>query len=79
VPISTPKPIVLVLTSDYLYQLDIATGNLTDLKNEPQYQNLTVAPNGDFILADYYNFEKVKTLIEQIESPIQMDMIELRK
>jgi hypothetical protein len=52
---------------------------LTDLEDVPQYQNLTIAPNGDFILADYYNFEKVKTSIEQIESPIQMDMIEFKK
>jgi hypothetical protein len=81
VAISTLKNIVLVLTSDYLYQLDIETGNLTDLEDQPQYQNLTVAPNGDFILADYYNFEKVTTSIKQktsIESPIQMDIIEFK-
>ncbi|MFA9187824.1 hypothetical protein AAGV33_06845 [Flavobacterium sp. FBOR7N2.3] len=81
VAISTPKNIVLILTSDYLYQLDRETGNLTDLENKPQYQNLTVAPNGDFILADYYNFEKITTNIKQkisIESPIQMDMIEFK-
>ena len=82
VAISTLKNIVLVLTSDYLYQLDRETGNLTDLEDQPQYQNLTTAPNGDFILADYYNFEKVSTNIKQktsIESPIQMDMIEFKK
>lgn len=82
VAISTPNSIVLVLTSDYLYQLDIETGNLSDWEDQPQYQNLTVAPNGDFILADYYNLEKVTTSIKQkesIESPIQMDIIEFRK
>jgi hypothetical protein len=81
VAISTLKNIVLVLTSDYLYQLDLETGILTDLEDQPQYQNLTVAPNGDFILADYYNFEKVTTSIKQktsIESPIQMDIIEFK-
>ena len=81
VAISTSKNIVLVLTSDYLYQLDRETGNLTDLEDQPQYQNLTTAPNGDFILADYYNFEKVSTNIKQktsIESPVQMDMIEFK-
>jgi hypothetical protein len=64
-----------------LYQLDLETGILTDLEDQPQYQNLTVAPNGDFILADYYNFEKVTTSIKQktsIESPIQMDIIEFK-
>ena len=70
------------MTSDYLYQLDKETGNLTDLEDQPQYQNLTVAPNGEFILADYYNFEKVTTTIkekEQIESSIQMDLIKFKK
>lgn len=81
VAISTFKNIILVLTSDYLYQLDRETGNLTDFEDQPQYQNLTVAPNGDFILADYYNFEKVTTSIKHktsIESPIQMDIIEFK-
>lgn len=82
VAISTFKNIILVLTSDYLYQLDRETGTLTDLEDQPQYQNLTTTPNGDFILADYYNFKKVSTNIKQktsIESPIQMDMIEFKK
>lgn len=82
VAISKPNKIVLVLTSDYLYQLDAETGNLKYLEDQPQYHNLTVAPNGDFIIADYYNFEKVITTIkekEQIESPIQMDLIKFKK
>ncbi len=80
--LSTINDIILVLTSDYLYQLDTRTGNLTYLENQTQYQNLTVAPNGDFILADYYNFKKVTTSIKQktsIESPIQMDLIQFKK
>src|SRR5690606_18313071 len=82
VAISKPKDTVLVLTSDYLFQLDIVTGNLTDLEDQPQYQNLTVAPNGDFILADYYNLEKITTTLnkkEKIESPIEMDLIEFKE
>ena len=82
VAISTHQNIVLVLTSDYLYQLDRETGNLTDMEDQPQYQNLTVAPNGEFILADSYNLEKVTTTIKQkihIESPIKMDIIEFKK
>ena len=82
VAVSTVRNIVMVLTSDYLYQLDRETGNLSELEDQPQYQNLTVAPNGDFILADYYNFEKVTTSIkmkEPIESPIQMYIIEFKK
>jgi hypothetical protein len=82
VAISIQTKIVLVLTSDYLFQLDIETAEPIDIEDQPQYQNLTVAPNGDFILADYYNFEKVTTSIkekEPIESPIQMDIIEFKK
>lgn len=82
VAISTSKNIILVLTSDYLYQLDREAGTLSDLEDQPPYQNLTVAPNGDFILADYYNFEKITTTInekEQIESPIEMDLIEFKE
>lgn len=82
VAISTPKNIILILTSDYLYQLDTETGNLTDLEDQHQYQNLTVAPNGDFILADYYEVQKITTNIrrkESIESPISMDFIKFKK
>ncbi|MBD1399051.1 hypothetical protein H9Q13_17955 [Pontibacter sp. JH31] len=80
--VSTSRDIVLVLTSYYLFQLDRKTGDLKELEDQPQYQNLTTTPNGDFILADYYNFEKVTTSIKQkepIKSPIQMDIIEFKK
>lgn len=82
VAISTIQDIVLVLTSDYLFQLNRETGNLTDFENQPQYQNLTTAPDGNFILADYYNFEKITISIKQkvpVESPIQMDLIKFKK
>jgi hypothetical protein len=81
VAISIQKKVVLILTSDYLYQLDINSGDLIEIEDQPQYQNLTVAPNGNFILADYYNFEKVTKNIkekESIKSPIEMDMIEFK-
>ncbi len=82
VGVSKFRDIVLVLTSDYLFQLDRKTGDLKELEDQPQCQNLTTTPNGDFILADYYSFEKVTTSIKQrelIESPIQMDIIEFKK
>lgn len=56
---------VLILTSDGLYQLDRQTLYLTNSEDKPQYQNLAVAPNGDFILADYYEFEKVTVSIKK--------------
>ncbi|WP_341225234.1 hypothetical protein [uncultured Arcticibacterium sp.] len=82
VAISTLKSIVLVLTSDYLYQLDIESGDVINLEDQPQYHDLTVAPNGEFIIADYYNLEKIIKDLKQktpIDSPIQMDMIEFKK
>jgi hypothetical protein len=78
VAISKSRNIVLVLTSDYLFQLDRETGNLSDLEGQPQYKNLMVSPKGDFLLSDDYTFERVTISIkdkESIESPIQMDMI----
>ncbi len=82
VGVSTTRNIVLVLTSDCLYQLDRQTGNLTELEAQPQYHSLTTTPNGDFVLADYYHLVKVTTSIHQkaiLESPIQMDRIEFKK
>jgi|JI8StandDraft_2_1071088.scaffolds.fasta_scaffold168741_1 hypothetical protein len=82
VAISTAKNIVLILTSDYLYQLDRETGNLTELEEQQlEFQNLTITPNDNFILADCYNFYKITTSIKQktpIISPIQMDMIKFK-
>lgn len=82
VGVSKFRNIVLVLTSDYLYQLDRKTGELKEFEDKPQFKNLTTTPNGDFILADYYNLEKVTTSIKQKEpiySSIQMDTIEFKQ
>jgi len=82
VAISTLKGIVLVLTSDYLYQLDIKTGDLIYLEDQPQYHNLTVTPSGEFIIADYYTLKKITNNLKQktpLDSPIPMDMIEFKK
>ncbi|MFB3165508.1 hypothetical protein ABLO26_29595 [Neobacillus sp. 179-J 1A1 HS] len=51
VAVSTKYKIVLVLTSDYLFQVDCESGELTEYESEPQYQCLTVTPSGDFIIA----------------------------
>lgn len=80
--LSQAKNMALVLTSDHLFQLELNTGNLTDIEDEPQYQNLAIAPNGDVILADYYNFQKFSSSINTktpIESPIRMDNIDFKK
>jgi hypothetical protein len=77
--ISFAHNLILVLTSDYLYMLNRDEGSLLELEERPSYHSLTVDPNGNFILADYYNFTRIATSIknkEDIESSVQMDMIE---
>lgn len=77
VSISLIKNIVLVLTSDYLYQLS-KNGDLVDLEEKSQYQNLAATPLGDFIVSDYYHLTRITNSIqhkETISSPIEMDNI----
>ncbi|WP_104384439.1 hypothetical protein [Sphingobacterium sp. HMA12] len=78
VSISLIKNIVLILTSDYLYQLNSINGDLVDLEEHPQYRNLTATPFGDFIVSDYYHLTRITNSIqhkETISSPIEMDDI----
>jgi hypothetical protein len=82
IAVSKVHNLILVLTSDYLYELDKETGNLLELEIQTLYQNLTLAPNGSFLLVDYSSFTKVTTSIkneENILSPIKMDNIQLIK
>lgn len=81
VVISKNHNIVLVLTSDYLFQLDSLTGDIMELEDQPQYQDLILIPNGDFLIADYYTIERITNKIiekEIIKSPIQMDTIKFK-
>ncbi|WP_368657069.1 hypothetical protein AB3Z07_13585 [Metabacillus halosaccharovorans] len=69
---------VLVLTSDYLFQVDCVSEELTEYESQPQYQCLTVSPSGDFIISDYYSIEKIELTLNdkrKLESPIKMDSI----
>lgn len=69
---------ILVLTSDYLFQVDCFSGEITEYESQPQYQCLTVAPLGDFIIADYYGIEKIESTLNDkisLESPIKMDTV----
>jgi hypothetical protein len=69
---------VLVLTSDYLFQVDCDSGELTEYESLPQYQCLTVTPSGDFIIADYYGIEIIESTLKEkrtVESPIKMDTV----
>jgi len=82
VAVSKMQTCVLVLTSDYLFRLSTLNGELIEYESQPQYQNLTVSPSGDFILADYYDFEIIKSTLSEktyMDSPIKMDMIKFHK
>jgi hypothetical protein len=73
---------VLILTSDYLFQLDCLSSELIDYESQPQYQDLTVTPLGDFLLADYYDIYLIGVSLDDkkpLESPINMDMIKFRE
>lgn len=82
VQVSLKNQIILVLTSDYLFQLDIITANIIDFEDQPQYKNLILTPDDDFLIADHMNIEKITRSIKNkkiIETPIEMDFIEFKK
>lgn len=69
---------ILVLTSDYLFQVDCYSGEVTAYESQPPYQCLTVTPSGDFIIADYYDIEKIESTLNDkilLKSPIKMDTV----
>lgn len=73
--------IVVVLTSDRLYQLDIRDGSLQATADGSEYNLITAAPSGEIILSSYYLLYKVeKTIaqIQKIESPVKMDVISFK-
>lgn len=73
---------VLVLTTDYLYLLERSNGALIDYISQPEYHCLTATPNGDFLVAGYYDIEMITDnlkLTNKIETPFQLDMIEFHE
>jgi len=81
VQVSLKNQIVLVLSSDYLFQLDSKTGDIIEYEDQPQYKSLTLTPDDDFLIADYMNIEKITSSIKNkktIKSPIEMDFIEFK-
>lgn len=78
VGLSYKNAIALILTSDYLFQLDINNASLIKYEDQPQYNEMTESPDGNFILSDYYNIYQIcKDIdeIQKIKSPIKMDDI----
>jgi hypothetical protein len=78
VALSERHQIVLVLTSDYLFKLDVGTGDLLDFASEPGYRCLTVSPSGEFLAADDYHVSLLHPNLHDATSilnPIDVDMI----
>ncbi len=79
--LSKKNAVIIILTSDYLYQLDINNANLIKYEDQPQYNEITISSNENFILSDYYNLYKISNDLKDIEvikSPIDMDDIKFR-
>ncbi|WP_199093183.1 MULTISPECIES: hypothetical protein [unclassified Sporosarcina] len=70
---------VLVLTSDYLFQLDGLSGDVIEYESNHLYKSLTVTPSGEFLIADDYTIQKIEANLKDkvlLENPIEMiDMI----
>lgn len=82
VKVSEKRSETMVLTSDYIYRLNSGTKERIELDNDSPYHNLTVAPSGEFILADNYNIEIMANSLKnkkKIEGPFDMDSIEFRE
>ncbi len=72
----------IVLTSNYVFRLDNNNGDLKELEESPPYNDLTVAPSGHFIFADYYRIEVMNSSLTDkriINAPIEMDMIKFNR
>ena len=70
------------MTSDYLFEIDLKTGDILNSQAQPKYHSLITAPDGSFIIADYYDIERISSDFENrehINSPIQMDTIEFKE
>ena len=69
---------ILILTSDYMYQISRINGKLLDYIERSEYINVTASPNGEFIVSDYYGVYVIKNNIRDtsvITLPIHLDMI----
>ena len=72
----------LIVTTDYLFFLDNHKKEVVELERQPQYNNLTVAPNGEFVISDNYNIEIIEKTLKKkkmIKPLFDMDCIEFKK
>lgn len=78
--------IIVVLTSDYMYVLDICSGEIMEYYSQPEYVDITVTPFGEILVTDGYGIEMfINTKIGDMENiviPIHVDnlrFVEWRK
>lgn len=77
--LSEKRGIVVVLTSDYMYILDIETKDMIDYEEQPSYTEITCTPMGDIFLSDGYGLyiftgKKIESL-NSIFLPVQVDFL----
>lgn len=75
--VSKKLGIVVILTSDYMYILDINTTEIIEYDSQPQYMDITTSPLGDILITDGYGIEIfTNNKIDERESiavPVQPD------
>lgn len=57
VSVSKKIGVVVVLTSDYMYILDINTTEVIEYYSQPEYVDITTSPLGDIFVTDGYGIE----------------------
>lgn len=83
VAVSERLGIIVVLTSDYMYVLDINTADIIEYDSQPDYVDITTSPYGDIFVTDGYGIEmftnsKVSDL-EVIIVPVNPDNLRFEK
>lgn len=80
VSVSKKFGVAIVLTSDYMYELDINTSELIGYEAQPDFIDITTSPKGDIFLTNGYGIEfLVNNEMGKIESmpipyiPVQPD------
>ena len=75
--------IVVVLTSDHLYMLDIHHANLIGSLRQPAYVGITTSPLGDILVTDWYSLERFTSNTiesrEPIDTPISPDFLQFHE
>lgn len=82
VAISKKHNTIVVLTSDYLFMISREDGRLLEHESHRLYKNLTLTPNGDYLISEYCTIELFNdSLLNKkiIETPFEMDMIEFHE